>query len=164
MQISYGMAESFLGWLLAATSERGLCSVMLGDNQELLLLELRKNYPRARIVEDKELLQSPLSVLLDCLAGKLPPQELALDEQGTPFQLQVWEELRRIPLGETIAYGELAARIGRPRAVRAVAQACARNPLAIITPCHRVVRMNGELGGYYWGTERKRRLLQQERQ
>ena len=98
----------------------------------------------------------------DWLAGRAPQPDLPLDEQGTAFQKRVWQELRRIPCGERIAYGELARRIGKPTAVRAVAGACARNTVALLTPCHRVVRQNGELGGYRWGVERKRRLLEAE--
>lgn len=162
MQIDYVAVENSLGWLLVAATEQGACSVMLGDSDADLLSELRQKFPRARITRDEQKLKSQVETLLDCMAGHRPSLDFPLDEQGTPFQLLVWQELRRIPCGETISYSELARRIGRPKAVRAVASACASNPLAIITPCHRVVRLNGDLGGYRWGIERKRRLLAAE--
>lgn len=164
MQIGYAVAESSLGWLLVAVSERGICSVMLGNSESDLLDELHQKFPRARIKRDNQNLQSQVEALLDCLSGNPSPLNMPLDEQGTAFQRRVWQELRRIPRGETISYSELANRIGRPKAVRAVASACARNPLAIVTPCHRVVRLNGDLGGYRWGIERKRRLLAAEQE
>jgi len=164
MQIGYAVVESSLGWLLVAASERGLCSVMLGDSESELLGELQQKFHQVRIERDEQHLQPQVKVLLACLSGHPSPLNMPLDEQGTPFQLRVWQELRRIPRGETISYSELAKRIGRPKAVRAVASACARNPLAIITPCHRVVRLNGDLGGYRWGIERKRRLLATEQE
>jgi AraC family transcriptional regulator, regulatory protein of adaptative response / methylated-DNA-[protein]-cysteine methyltransferase len=164
MQIGYAVVESSLGWLLVAASERGLCSVMLGDSESELLGELQQKFHQVRIERDEQHLQPQVKVLLACLSGHPSPLNMPLDEQGTPFQLRVWQELRRIPRGTTISYSELAKRIGRPKAVRAVASACASNPLAIITPCHRVVRLNGDFGGYRWGIERKRRLLATEQE
>lgn len=162
MQIDYMVVESSLGCLLVAATQRGICSVMPGDRKSDLLGELQQKFPRARITRDEQTLQSQVEILLDCMAGRQTSLGLSLDEQGTAFQRRVWEALRNIPRGATISYSELARRIGRPKAVRAVASACASNPLAIITPCHRVVRLNGELGGYRWGIERKRRLLAAE--
>ena len=162
MQIDYVVVESPLGWLLVAATQRGICSVILGASESDLLGELQQKFPRARIKWDEQNLQSQVKVLLDCMAGHQPSSDMSLDEQGTPFQMRVWQELRCIPRGEQISYSELATRIGSPKAVRAVASACARNPVAIITPCHRVVRLNGDLGGYRWGIERKRRLLKVE--
>lgn len=159
MQIDYMAVESSLGWILVAATEQGACSVMLGGSEADLLSELQQKFPRALITRGEQKLKSLVEALLDGMAGRRPILDFPLDEQGTPFQRQVWQELRRIPRGETISYSELAKRIGRPKAVRAVASACANNPLAIHTPCHRVVRLNGELGGYRWGIERKRRLL-----
>ncbi len=164
MQIGYAVIESSLGWLLVAATERGICSVMLGDSESELLGELQQEFPRARIERDEQHLQVQVEALLACLAGQQPHLSMPLDVQGTAFQLRVWQELRRIPSGEKIAYSELAERIGRPRAVRAVARACASNPVAILTPCHRIVRLNGDLGGYRWGLERKRRLLEAEQE
>ena len=164
MQIDYLVVENSLGWLLVAATQQGICSVMLGDSEADLLGELQQKFPRVLIKRDEQNLQPQVEALLDCMTGRKPSLEMPLDEQGTAFQLRVWQELRRIPRGETISYSELANRIGRPKAVRAVASACASNPLAIITPCHRVVRLNGDLGGYRWGMERKRRLLATEQE
>lgn len=162
MQIDYAVVESSLGWLLVAASRQGICSVMLGDRESDLLGELQQKFPGALISRDERKLKPQVETLQACMAGGESEVNMLLDEQGTPFQLRVWAELRRIPRGEQVSYSELAERIGRPNAVRAVASACARNPLAIITPCHRVVRLNGDLGGYRWGLERKRRLLEVE--
>jgi AraC family transcriptional regulator of adaptative response/methylated-DNA-[protein]-cysteine methyltransferase len=164
MTIAYTIVESRLGWLLAASTDRGICSVMLGDNVENLTADLFHEFPKAEIGRDDGQLRSQVRTLLDCLEGDAPHADLPLDVQGTAFQMRVWEELRRIPRGRTVSYGELAVRIGRPTAPRAVARACATNPVAILTPCHRVIRENGELGGYRWGIERKRKLLEEERE
>ncbi|HEX9023774.1 MAG TPA: bifunctional DNA-binding transcriptional regulator/O6-methylguanine-DNA methyltransferase Ada [Geobacteraceae bacterium] len=163
MKMTYTFVENSLGYLLVAATDRGICSVMLGDEQESLANELRQEFPGAEIRRDDDRLRSQVATLLDCLAGQAPNEALPLDVQGTAFQMRVWEELRRIPRGSTASYGELAERIGRPKAVRAVGRACATNPVALITPCHRAVRANGELGGYRWGIERKRRLLEEEK-
>ncbi len=163
MQIDYMVVENSLGWLLVAATRRGTCSVMLGDSESDLLGELQKKFPRARIIRDEQKLKFQVETLLGCMAGQ-SFSDLPLDEQGTSFQLLVWQELRHIPRGVTISYSELAKRIGRPKAVRAVASACAGNPVAIYTPCHRVVRLDGDLGGYRWGIERKRRLLAAEQE
>lgn len=162
MTIGYTIVECHLGWLLVAATNRGICSVMLGDEKEKLTGELHHEFPRAKIGRDDDHLLSHVKTLLDCLAGRTPRAALPLDVQGTVFQMLVWEELRRIPRGRTVSYSELAGRIGKSTASRAVARACATNPVAIITPCHRVVSKNGELGGYRWGIERKRRILEEE--
>ncbi|MEZ4483612.1 MAG: methylated-DNA--[protein]-cysteine S-methyltransferase [Syntrophotaleaceae bacterium] len=162
MHIDYRLEQSVLGWLLLAATERGVCLLMVDDSKDALLEELAKRFPQAQLNPQEDGLRAPVQSLVDWLAGRAPQPQLPLDEQGTAFQRRVWQELRRIPCGEQIAYGELARRIGQPTAVRAVAGACARNPVALLTPCHRVVRQNGELGGYRWGVERKRRLLAME--
>ena len=164
MTIEYTIVNSQLGWLLVAATDRGVCSVKLGDKEENLTGDLRNEFPQAKIGRDDAHLQSQVKTLLDYLAGQTPHPELPLDIQGTAFQMRVWEELRRIPRGQTVSYGELAGRIGRPTASRAVARACATNPVAIITPCHRVIRENGELGGYRWGIDRKRKILEKEKE
>jgi AraC family transcriptional regulator of adaptative response/methylated-DNA-[protein]-cysteine methyltransferase len=164
MNIGYAIAESPLGWLLVAATARGVCWVKLGDDREQLADRLRDEFPRAEIRRDDEHLHLQVQVLLECLAGQAPHTDLPLDVQGTAFQMRVWEELRRIPRGQTVTYKELAARIGRPRAYRAVANACAGNPVSVLTPCHRVVREDGGLGGYACGVERKRVLLEKERE
>jgi AraC family transcriptional regulator of adaptative response/methylated-DNA-[protein]-cysteine methyltransferase len=163
MHIDYTIEQSPLGRLLLGSTARGICSVMFGDDQEKLLDNLKSEFPRAEVVRNDEQLRSQVQVLLECLTGQTPHTELPLDVQGTAFQMLVWEELRRIPRGRTVSYKELATRIGRPTAYRAVANACGSNPVAVLTPCHRVVRKNGELGGYRWGIERKRVLLEKER-
>jgi AraC family transcriptional regulator of adaptative response/methylated-DNA-[protein]-cysteine methyltransferase len=164
MRITYTVMESFLGRLLLAASTRGICAILLGDNERDLLDALRRKFPRADIQPDRTALRNQAEALLKGLNGPSSFPTLPLDPQGTPFQKRVWQELRRIPRGERISYSELARRIGRPTAVRAVARACAANPVAILIPCHRVVRQNGEMGGYRWGVERKRLLLEKERE
>jgi len=162
MNIDYAIVESPLGWLLVAATARGICWVKLGDDRDGLQDHLREEFPRAEIRRDDEHLRSQVQVLLECLSGQAPHTDLPLDVQGTAFQMRVWEELRRIPRGQTLTYKELAARIGRPKAYRAVANACAGNPVSVLTPCHRVVREDGGLGGYACGVERKRVLLEKE--
>ncbi len=163
MRITYTIVEESLGHLLVAATDKGICSVMLGDGEETLRADLHHEFPKAEIRRDDGSLRSQVAMLLDCLAGQAPCAALPLDVQGTAFQMRVWEELRRIPRGRTLSYSELAARIGRPTAIRAVARACATNPIALINPCHRAVRANGELAGYRWGIERKRMLLEEEK-
>lgn len=163
MKIDYTIAECPLGLLLVAVTDKGICSVTLGDKDEGLTGGLRAEFPQAEIARDEKRLRTQVRALLAHLAGQEPHPDLPLDVQGTAFQKRVWEELRRIPYGQTASYSEIARRIGRSSATRAVARACATNPAALVTPCHRVVRENGELGGYRWGVERKRRLLEKEK-
>src|SRR5499427_8153293 len=163
MRISYTIAECPLGLLLVAVTDKGICSVTLGDEDGDLTGGLRAEFPQADITRDERRLRTQVRALLGRLEGQEPHPDLPLDVQGTAFQKRVWEELRRIPYGQTASYGEIARRIGQPSATRAVARACATNPAALVTPCHRVVRENGELGGYRWGVERKRRLLEKEK-
>jgi AraC family transcriptional regulator of adaptative response/methylated-DNA-[protein]-cysteine methyltransferase len=151
-EIRFVVGKSPLGLLLVARSNQGVCAVLLGDLASELKRELQKRFPHATLTESKDM---QLSKVLD---GNHP-----LDERGTPFQLKVWKALREIPAGSTASYMDIAKKIGLPKAVRAVAGACAANPLAIITPCHRVIRSDGSLSGYRWGVERKKALLQQER-
>jgi AraC family transcriptional regulator of adaptative response/methylated-DNA-[protein]-cysteine methyltransferase len=162
MTIGYTVAESPLGLLLVAATERGVCSVQLGDSAEELEGALRAEFPRADVRADEAGLQPQVRALLDYLEGQRPHPELPLDVQGTAFQKRVWEELRRIPPGQTASYGEIAGRIGQPTAARAVARACATNPVALVTPCHRVVGQDGSVSGYRWGVARKRKLLEGE--
>ena len=163
MKIDYTIAECPLGLLLVAVTDKGICSVALGDTSEDLTGDLRAEFPQSEIAHDEKRLRAQVRALLSHLAGQEPHPDLPLDVQGTAFQKRVWEELRRIPYARTASYGEIARRIGQPSATRAVARACASNPAALVTPCHRVVRENGELGGYRWGVERKRRLLENEK-
>ncbi len=167
MRIVYTIADSPLGRLLVAATERGVCSVALGDSDSELAAKLFEEYPRASI-DSKDTKISPtlnvwLSEILDNLNGKTSRIDLPLDIQATAFQWRVWEELRRIPFGTTRSYQEIAKAIGKPKAVRAVARACASNHAALVIPCHRVIREDKSLGGYRWGLERKQQLLALER-
>ncbi len=150
-----GPAPSGLGLALVGATERGVCAVLLGDDQGELAAELRRRFPLATIAEDPALARHCESVL----SGTTAERELPLDLRGTAFQARVWASLRAIPRGETRSYAQVAASVGNPKAVRAVARACAQNPAAIVVPCHRVVGSDGSLTGYRWGIERKRALL-----
>jgi AraC family transcriptional regulator of adaptative response/methylated-DNA-[protein]-cysteine methyltransferase len=162
MNISYTIVDTHMGRLLVAATERGMCAVNFGDHDGALVTSLVKEYPAAVIRQDDTVLNEWVEGLLHYLDGARPQHDLPLDLQATAFQLKVWEELRRIPYGETRSYKAVAEAIGQPTATRAVARACATNPVALITPCHRVLRESGDLGGYRWGIERKRQLLEQE--
>src|SRR5882762_7441648 len=167
MRIIYTIAKCPLGRLLVAATERGVCSVALGDSDVDLERALLAEYPNASI-DKKDTVISPslnlwLSKVLEYLNGKTPRVDLPLDLQATAFQWRVWEELQAIPLGETRSYQDIAKAIGKPKAVRAVAGACAGNHVALVIPCHRVIREDQSLGGYRWGLERKRTLLERER-
>jgi AraC family transcriptional regulator of adaptative response/methylated-DNA-[protein]-cysteine methyltransferase len=148
--------------LLVAATSRGLCAVRLGSDAAALEAELRREFPKAEIGPDPEALAPAVSAVLDHLAGRAPDLSLPLDIWATGFQWRVWEALRRIPRGTTASYGEIAKALGQQHASRAVGRACAANPVALVIPCHRVVREDGDLGGYRWGVERKRRLLATE--
>lgn len=163
MKIIFTTADCALGRLLVAATEIGVCSVTLGDDDEKLAQDLRAEYPQAEINSDAAALQAQVREILQHLNGQQPHLDLPLDVRATAFQQRVWEELRQIPYGATASYSEIARRLGWPSATRAVARACATNPVALITPCHRVVRENGELSGYRWGIERKQQLLEQEK-
>jgi AraC family transcriptional regulator, regulatory protein of adaptative response / methylated-DNA-[protein]-cysteine methyltransferase len=168
MRIIYTIAGCPLGRVLVAATGRGVCSVALGDSDSELTTSLFAEYPNASI-DSRDTVISPslniwLSRILEHLDGKSPRVDLPLDIQATAFQWRVWEELQRIPLGTTRSYQEIACAIGKPKAVRAVAGACAGNHVALVIPCHRVIRENKELGGYRWGLHRKRSLLEREQQ
>ncbi|HEY3992234.1 MAG TPA: bifunctional DNA-binding transcriptional regulator/O6-methylguanine-DNA methyltransferase Ada [Ktedonobacteraceae bacterium] len=162
MAIAYAIIDSPLGRLLVAATEQGICRVGLADNDAVLEETLRLEYPAAELYQDSERLRPWLEEVIQHLAGEQPHLNLPLDIRATAFQWRVWEELRAIPYGQTRSYSEIARAIGQPEARRAVAQACKQNPVALIIPCHRVVRGDGSLGGYRWGAERKQRLLAQE--
>ncbi|MEP6757447.1 MAG: bifunctional DNA-binding transcriptional regulator/O6-methylguanine-DNA methyltransferase Ada [Chthonomonadales bacterium] len=163
MEIHYATTSTKLGALLVASTEKGICSVTLGDNAHDLVADFRNEYPAAEIREDKSGLESTLWALVQHIEGNLPALDLPTDVRATAFQRRVWQELQRIPFGETRSYAEIAKAIGKPSAARAVARACATNPTALIVPCHRVVRTGGELSGYRWEVERKRELLRREK-
>ncbi len=162
IEILYATASTPLGQLLVAATERGVCRVSLGDNATTLAGDLAAEFPAAQLHTDNLALERSLGAILRYLEGAEPSIELPLDIRATAFQRRVWQELQRIPFGKTCTYTEVAKSIGQPRATRAVARACATNPVALIVPCHRVIREDGDLGGYRWGIERKRALLERE--
>lgn len=160
--IRFAVGECSLGSLLVAATERGVCCVQLGDEADALVRSLQDRFPQAELVggdADFETTMAQVAALVEWPEKGL---SLPLDVQGTAFQQRVWRALRAIPAGQTISYAELAQRIGQPRASRAVAGACAANPVAVAIPCHRVVRNDGSISGYRWGVERKRALLLRE--
>ena len=161
--IRYATTRSAVGHVLVAATERGICAVTLGDDEAGLVGALRAEYPKATFQEAPADLEAALARITEHLAGRLPRIELPLDVRATAFQRQVWEVLRDIPAGETRTYADVARAIGRPSASRAVARACASNPVALVVPCHRVVPASGGPGGYRWGRGRKERLLARER-
>ncbi len=163
MKIGFSIAKSPLGKVLVAATERGVSAVYLGDSENKLLAELREEYPRAEISPGADSFQRWVREIVQRIEGKEPHFELPLDLQATAFQRRVWQELQRIPRGATRTYSQVARALGRPRAVRAVARACATNPVSIVVPCHRVIREDGNLAGYRWGLSRKAQLLAQER-
>jgi AraC family transcriptional regulator, regulatory protein of adaptative response / methylated-DNA-[protein]-cysteine methyltransferase len=163
VKIRYTVLETGLGRLLIATTGRGVCSVRFGESDAALERELKSGFAAAEIRRDDHGLRPVAAQMKQWLAGPSAPLNLALDVQGTAFQQMVWDALQRIPSGETRSYAEVAQSIGRPRAVRAVANACASNPVALVVPCHRVVQKNGSLAGYRWGVKRKAALLGKER-
>jgi AraC family transcriptional regulator of adaptative response/methylated-DNA-[protein]-cysteine methyltransferase len=166
MRIQYAIVESpnsALGRLLVAATARGVCAVALGSADAELARGLEREYPAATIARDADALSRWTSAIVKHLAGRQPRLDLPLDVQATAFQWQVWQALAAIPYGETRTYAEVAAALGRPRAVRAVARAIASNPVALAIPCHRVVPAAGGTGGYRWGASRKQALLKRER-
>ena len=164
MDIRYTIVDSSLGRLLVASTARGVCAVAMGSSDRELERALAREYPAATIAADAGALAKWTKSILAHLAGRQPRLDLPLDVQATAFQWQVWQALAAIPFGETRTYGDIAAAIGRPRAVRAVARACATNPVALAIPCRRVVSADGKSGGYRWGAGRKQTLLASERQ
>jgi AraC family transcriptional regulator of adaptative response/methylated-DNA-[protein]-cysteine methyltransferase len=160
--IRYAIGDSPLGRLLVASTDRGVCSVRLGDSDDVLAKELKQEFSAAEILLDESRLQPALAAVVDHLNDKTPRIDLPLDIRATAFQRQVWEQLQKISAGETRSYTQVAKGIGKEKAVRAVASACASNPVALVIPCHRVIREDKSLGGYRWGLERKKKLLERE--
>jgi AraC family transcriptional regulator of adaptative response/methylated-DNA-[protein]-cysteine methyltransferase len=164
VDIVFVTVPTSLGRLLVAATDRGICRVTLGDSAAKLESGLRAEFDAARVREEKGgKLEGFVDAILSYLEGTEPQLDLPLDIRATAFQRRVWQELQQIPFGETRTYAEVAKAIGQPKATRAVAQACANNPAALVIPCHRVVREDGDLGGYRWGVDRKRVLLEKER-
>ncbi len=163
MHIRYTVADCPLGRLLLAGTERGICAVYLGDSDTRLEAELSNEFSAAEVRRDDGGLYAWVCELVNHLSGQQPHLDLPLDVRATAFQWRVWQELRAIPYGSTRSYAEIARSLGQPTAARAVARACATNPVSIVIPCHRVVREDGGLGGYRWGLERKQALLDHEK-
>src|SRR5881296_275127 len=163
VEIVFVTVSTALGRLLVAATDRGVCRVMLGDDAAKLEADLRAEFDAAHVREEKGgKLEGYVAAILSYLEGTEPHLDLPLDIRATAFQRRVWQELKQIPFGETRTYAEVAKAIGQPQATRAVARACATNPTALVIPCHRVVRGDGALGGYRWGAERKKALLEKE--
>lgn len=163
-RISFGIAPSPLGLLLVATTAKGVCAVTLGDSEADLEAALRREFSKAQIARDDGGIQNSLETVLRFLEGREPHLDLPLDIRATAWQGKVWRALCEIKAGETRSYAQVAQHLGEPRAVRAVARACATNPVALVVPCHRVVRGDGSLAGYRWGLERKKTLLAREKE
>jgi AraC family transcriptional regulator, regulatory protein of adaptative response / methylated-DNA-[protein]-cysteine methyltransferase len=163
MKLEYTIAKSPMGKVLVAATEKGVSAVYLGGAEQKLIGELREEYPHAEIAPAKESYQRWVGEIVRQIEGKPSSLELPLDVQGTAFQRRVWQELQKIPRGTTRTYTQVAQALGQPKAVRAVASACARNPVSIVVPCHRVIRGDGNLAGYRWGLSRKEQLLSAER-
>jgi AraC family transcriptional regulator of adaptative response/methylated-DNA-[protein]-cysteine methyltransferase len=161
-RVGFTTVPSPLGWVLAAATERGVCAIWLGDDPQVLTARLQARFPGAELRADDPELAEVAARILESPRAPRQGLDLPLDIQGTAFQQRVWQALRQIPAGSTSTYGQVAAAIGQPTAVRAVARACAANEIAVAIPCHRVKRSDGGLGGYRWGVERKQALLDLE--
>ena len=161
-EIRFAVGECSLGSILVATTSKGVCAILLGDEPEGLVRELQDRFPRAVLVGGDDAFEQVVAKVVGFVEAPALGLDLPLDVRGTAFQERVWQALREIPPGSTASYSEIAASVGAPKAGRAVAQACAANPLAVAIPCHRVVRQDGGLSGYRWGVERKRTLLTRE--
>lgn len=162
-EIRFAIGECSLGSILVAVSERGVCAILIGDDPDELARDLQDRFPRANLVGGDAGFEQSVAKVVGFVEAPRLGLDLPLDVRGTAFQQRVWQALREIPVGETASYTDIAKRIGAPKSVRAVAQACGANALAVAIPCHRVVRNDGALSGYRWGVERKRALLDLEK-
>ena len=160
--IFFAIGQCSLGSILVAQSKKGVCSILIGDDPQLLVRDLQDRFPKANLIGDENGYQELVAKVVGLIEKPEVGLGLPLDIRGTAFQQRVWKALQQIPPGSTATYSEIAAKIGMPKAVRAVAQACGANALAIAIPCHRVIRNDGSLSGYRWGVERKRVLLERE--
>jgi AraC family transcriptional regulator of adaptative response/methylated-DNA-[protein]-cysteine methyltransferase len=161
-EIQFAVGECSLGSILVARSAKGVCAILLGDDPDALVRDLQDRFPQATLVGGDGAFEKVVAKVIGFVEAPALGLDLPLDVRGTAFQQRVWRALREIPAGSTVSYRDIASRIGAPQAVRAVAQACAANSLAVAIPCHRVVRTDGNLSGYRWGVERKRSLLDKE--
>ena len=160
--ITFAVGQCSLGSILVARSEAGICAILIGDDPDALARDLQDRFPRARLTGGDAAFEQVVATVVGFVEAPAIGLDLPLDIRGTAFQLRVWEALRAVPAGRTVSYTDLAGILGEPRAVRAVAGACAANALAVAIPCHRVVKRDGSLSGYRWGVERKRALLDRE--
>jgi AraC family transcriptional regulator of adaptative response/methylated-DNA-[protein]-cysteine methyltransferase len=160
--IFFAIGECSLGSILVAQSQKGVCAILIGDDPAVLVRDLQDRFPKANLVGDERRYQKVVAKVVGLVEQPGVGLDLPLDIRGTSFQQRVWKALLQIPPGSTTTYTDLAAKIGAPRSIRAVAQACAANGLAVAIPCHRVIRHDGSLSGYRWGVERKRALLERE--
>lgn len=160
--IRFAVGQCSLGAILVAQSERGVCAILLGDDPHQLVCDLQDKFRRANLIGADQAFEALIAKVVGFIEAPAIGLDLPLDVRGTAFQERVWQALREIPVGSTASYADVALRIGSPKAVRAVAQACGANNLAVAIPCHRVVRSDGNLSGYRWGVERKRQLLERE--
>jgi AraC family transcriptional regulator of adaptative response/methylated-DNA-[protein]-cysteine methyltransferase len=162
MQIRFAVGECSLGAIIVASSPRGVCAILLGDDPERLVRELQESFPLADLIGADSAFEELVAKVVGFIESPGLGLDLPLDIRGTAFQQRVWQALSHIPPGTTVSYTQLAAQIGIPKAVRAVASACAANKIAVAIPCHRVVRTDGSLSGYRWGVQRKQILLKRE--
>ena len=162
LQIRFGVGECSLGPILVAATGQGICAILLGDDAHALVQDLQARFPQAELLGGDRAFEQWMAQVIGFVDEPTRGLALPLDVRGTAFQQQVWQALQRIPVGSTVSYSELAHKLGKPQASRAVAGACAANALAVAIPCHRVVRSDGAISGYRWGVERKRALLQHE--
>jgi AraC family transcriptional regulator of adaptative response/methylated-DNA-[protein]-cysteine methyltransferase len=160
--IRFAVGECSLGSILVAATPKGICAISLGDDPDALVRGLQDRFPKAQLIGGDKAFERLVAGVVGFVEAPAQGLDLPLDLRGTAFQQRVWQALRKIPAGTTATYTEIAKRIGCPKAVRAVAQACAGNAIAVAIPCHRVVRLDGSLSGYRWGVARKRALLDKE--
>jgi O-6-methylguanine DNA methyltransferase len=160
--LSFATGKFVLGRVLLARSTKGVCAILIDDDDDDLEADLAFRFPKAKLVKNEQVVRDDLAKVIRFADKPCEELHLTLDMRGTPFQRSVWQKLRAIPIGRTMTYTELAHRISPVASARAVAGACAANPIALAIPCHRVVRTNGDLAGYRWGLERKRELIRKE--
>jgi AraC family transcriptional regulator of adaptative response/methylated-DNA-[protein]-cysteine methyltransferase len=163
-KITYSTVACPLGFVLVAATKKGICAVRIGASKEVLATELEKEFKNAVINKNNVELLKWSQLLIDYISGTIPWPKLPYDVKATAFQRKIWDHLRTIPEGQTAHYGDIASAIGKPTAARAVARACAANPVALVVPCHRVLPKAGGVGGYRWGSKHKKRLLEMEKQ
>lgn len=160
--IRFAVGQCSLGAILVAMSPKGVCAILLGDDPHALVCDLQQRFSRAQLIGGDTDFEAVIAQVVGFIEAPQIGLDLPLDIRGTVFQQRVWQALQQIPAGTTSTYAEIAAKMGAPKAVRAVAGACAANALAVAIPCHRVVRSDGSLSGYRWGVERKRALIDRE--